>query len=236
MGLALSYLLARNAPAGLEWALKARTLHEEIFGTADPEALRFQAVAVFAGGLSGRPLEAVSQLQSIVQQQRAARSPYLARLLWFQGALYLRARQYRQAAEHLQEAEQLAMSSADLSFQLPVIRADLGRALLELGQLDAATGKLEAAISGSGAGSAASSAAGSGLGTEVPHTRTPAQADAHAGLALVLLKRNDPRAALVQAGTADDFWRDFDPGNPDRQEAGELRSQAMRAIAVSANR
>jgi tetratricopeptide (TPR) repeat protein len=212
--------------------LKARTLHEEIFGTADPEALRFQAVAVFAGGLSGRPLEAVSQLQSIVQQQRAARSPYLARLLWFQGALYLRARQYRQAAEHLQEAEQLAMSSADLSFQLPVIRADLGRALLELGQLDAATGKLEAAISGSGAGSAA----GSGPGTEVPHTPTPAQADAHAGLALVLLKRNDPRAALVQAGTADDFWRDFDPGNPDRQEAGELRSQAMRAIAVSANR
>ncbi len=220
MGLALTYLLARNAPAGLAWAMKARTLHDEIFGTADSEGVKYQAVAIFAGGLSGLPLEAVSQLQPIVQRQRATHSPYLARLLWFQGELYLRAGQYLQAAALLQEAEQLAVSHPDLSFQLPVIRADLGCALLRLGQLDAATDNLQAAISG----------------TEAPRTETPAQADAHAGLARVLLKRNDPRAALTQAVTADDFWRDFDPGNPARQEAGELRSEALRAIAAAADR
>jgi hypothetical protein len=112
------------------------------------------------------------------------------------------------------------VSHPDLSFQLPVIRADLGRALLGLGQLDAAAGKLAAALSGA----------------EVPHTATPAQADAHAGLALVLLKQNDPRAALLQAGAAEDFWRDFDPENPARKEAQELRFRASRALEASIHR
>jgi tetratricopeptide (TPR) repeat protein len=200
--------------------LKARELHDRIFGAADPEAFRFHALAIFAGGLTGPPLEAVSQLEPIVQQQRASHTPYLSRVLWFQGQMYLRAGEYRQAAELLEEAEQLAGSHADLRFQLPVIRADLGRALLGLGQLDAAAGKLQAAISAE----------------EAPHTATPAQADAHAGLALILLKRNDPRAALLQASSADDFWRDFDPENPAREEAAELRSRALRAIASSAHR
>ena len=217
IGLALSYLLARNVPAGLAWALKGREVHDEIFGPADPERPKFEAVAIFAGGLAATPLEAVAQLQPLVDQRRAIHAPYLARLLWFQGELYLRAGQYRQAAGLLQEAEQLAVSHPDLGFQLPVIRADLGRSLLGLGQLDAAAGKLQAALSGA----------------EVPHTATPAQAEAHAGLALVLLKQNDPRAALAQAGAAEDFWRDFDPENPARKEAAELRSRASRALTAS---
>lgn len=220
MGLALTYLLARNEAAGLAWALKARALHDQIFGTADPEAVRFQAVAIFAGGLYRLPLEAASKLGPIVEQQRASHTPYLARLLWFQGEMYLRAGEYRQAAELLQEAEQLAVPHVDLRFQLPVIRADLGRSLLGLGQLDAASGKLQAAISAE----------------EAPHTATPAQADAHAGWALILLKRNDPAAALVEASSADDFWRDFDPENPARKEAAELRSRASREVASSAHR
>jgi tetratricopeptide (TPR) repeat protein len=219
MGLAMTYLLARNAAASVEWAAKARKLHDEIFGATDPEGVRYQAVNIFAAGYYGHPLEAVSQLQPIVEQQRAANSPFLARLLWFQGEAYLRAGDYLQAAARLREAEMFALRNPDVSFQLPTIRADLGHALLGLGQFDEATVKLEAAISGA----------------EVPHSATPAQADAHAGLALVLLKHNDARAALLQATAADEFWQHFDPENPARKEAAQLRSQALR-VAVASSR
>jgi tetratricopeptide (TPR) repeat protein len=108
------------------------------------------------------------------------------------------------------------LPNPDQSFLLPMIRADLGRALLHLGRVDEAAAKLQAALSGPG----------------VPHTATPAQADAHAGLALILLKRNDPRAALTQATAADEFWQTFDPDNPARKEAADLRSQALRAVSL----
>lgn len=65
-------------------------------------------------------------------------------------------------------------------------------------------------------------------GAGAPHTATPAQADAHVGLALILLKGNDPRAALLHATAADEFWQAFDPGNPARREPTDLRSQALR--------
>ena len=214
MGLAITYLLARNAPASREWAVKASKMHDEIYGSADPEGVRYTATAVFAAGYLGQPLEVVAQLQPMVEQQRAAKSAYLARLLWFQGEAYLRAGEYRESAACLQEAESLAVTQPNLSFQLPNIRADLGRALLGLGRLDEAAVKLEGAISGA----------------EVPHTATPAQADAHAALAQLLLKRNDPRAALPQATAADEFWQHFDPDNPARKEAAQLRSQALRGM------
>jgi tetratricopeptide (TPR) repeat protein len=194
--------------------VKASKLHEEVYGTTDPEGVRYAAVAVFAAGYLGHPLEVVAQLQPMVEQQRAAKSAYLARLLWFQGVAYLGAGRYLESAGCLQEAETLAVTQPDLSFQLPNMRADLGRALLGLGRLDEAAVKLEDAISGA----------------EAPHTATPAQADAHAALARLLLKRNDPRAALPQATTAAEFWLHFDPENPAREDALQLRSQALRAV------
>jgi hypothetical protein len=130
--------------------------------------------------------------------------------------MYLRAAQFGDAARCLRESEQLLAPSPDLSFLLPMIRADLGRALLRLGRVDEGALKLQAALSGAGA----------------PHTSTPAQAEAHTGLALILLKRNDPRAALLQATAADEFWQAFDPDNPARKEATVLRSQALRAVSV----
>jgi hypothetical protein len=97
-----------------------------------------------------------------------------------------------------------------------IMHASLGRALLGLGRLDEAAVELQSALSG----------------VEVPHTLTPAQAEAHAGLALIGLKRNDPRTALAHATAADDFWKAFDPDNPARKEATELRSQALRAVSL----
>ena len=213
-GLAMSFLLAENASAGLAWASNARTLHEATFGTDDAQGHRYRAIAIFAGGLGGDPTAAAAQLQPVIDRQRADDPRYLPRLLWFQGDLYLHAGKFAEAAAQLAEAEKLAMASEiNQRFQLPMIRADLGRALFNLGKFDAAAGKLQAALSGEG----------------VPHTMMPAQAHAQVGLARLLLLRNDPRGALLHAAAAADFWDDFDPRNPARKEAEQVRSDAQRA-------
>jgi serine/threonine-protein kinase len=217
LGLALDYTLARNGPAALEWATKARDVYAKTYGTENRDtSVRYETLAIYAAGLVGDPVAAAAQLQIVIDQQRASGSSLLGRLLGYQGEMYLRAAQFGDAARRLQESELLVLRNPDQSFLLPMIRAGLGRALLQLGRLDEAAVKLQAALSGPG----------------VPHTATPAQADAHTGLALVLLKRNDPRAALTQAIAADEFWQAFDPDNPARKEATDLRSQALRAVSV----
>jgi eukaryotic-like serine/threonine-protein kinase len=217
IGLGLDYVLARNAPAAFAWATKARTLHAKTYGTQNRDtSVRYEALAIFAAGLVGDAAAAAAQLQPLVDQQRAAGSAFLSRLLWYQGATYLHAAQFGDALRCLHESESLLLPHPDQGFQLPLVRADLGHALLRLGRDDEARIKLQDALSGVG----------------VPHTATPAQADAHAGLALILLKRNDPGAALIQATAADDFWQAFDPANPAHLEATELRSRALRAVAL----
>ncbi len=221
LGLALDYLWARNGPAALEWATKAREVHAKTYGTENRDSsVRYEAVAILAAGMVGDPAAAALQLQPLLDQQRSAGSTFVGRLLGFQGALYLRAAQFGNAVKCLQESERLVAANPDQTFLLPRIRADLGRALLRLGRLEEAALKLQAASSGAGA----------------PHTATPAQADAQVGLALILLKRNDPRAALLQATAADEFWQAFDPDNPARREATDLRSQALRAVSVRPER
>ena len=37
---------------------------------------------------------------------------------------------------------------------------------------------------------------------------------------------------LAHATAADDFWKAFDPDNPARKEAADLRSQALRAVSL----
>jgi len=216
-GMAMNYLLARQGPLALEWAAKGRAVHEETFGASDPQgALRFEALAIFTGGFVREPRDAAARLQPLIDRQRAAGASYLSRLLWFQGELYLRAAQFSDAVRDLREAEELAARHRDLGFQLPTIRADLGRALLGLGRLDEAGIKLQAALSG----------------VEAPHSETPAQADAHVGLALISLEHNDPRAALIEATAADEFWQGFDPDNTARKEASDLRLQALHAVSL----
>jgi eukaryotic-like serine/threonine-protein kinase len=213
LALALDYVLARNGPAALEWATKAREVHAKTYGTENRgTSVRYEALAILAGGMVGDPVAAALQLQPLLDQQRSAGSPFVGRLLGYQGEMYLRAARFSDAVKCLQESESLVAANPDHTFLLPMIRVDLGRALLGLGRLDEAALKLQAALSGAGA----------------PHTATPAQADAHVGLALILLKRNDPRAALLHATAADEFWQAFDPGNPARREATDLRSQALR--------
>ena len=217
MALAIDYVLARNGPQSFEWATKARDLHDEIFGATDVEGgVRYETVAVFAAGYVGDPRQGAAKLQPFVDQLRSTGSSFLARVLWYQGELYLRAGQFSDAERVLRESGRLAAPHPDLSFQLPIMHASLGRALLGLDRFDEAKVELQSALSGA----------------EVPRTATPAQAEAHAGLALIGLKGNDPRAALIQATAADDFWKAFDPGNPARKEAAELRSQALRAVSL----
>jgi len=214
-GFASTLLLARKIDAGLEQALEAQRLFGEVFGIDTPDGIRFQATAVYASGLVERPLEAASKLEHIVELQRADRSAYIGVTLRFLGEVYLRAGRNREAAAVLREAEAAAASSADQSTLLPFIRANLGLALLGLGKPDEAAPKFQAAISGEGA----------------PQILTPAQADAHLGLARMFLERNDSHAALLNAAKADDFWRGFDPANPAQREAARLRARAQRAAA-----
>jgi tetratricopeptide (TPR) repeat protein len=133
---------------------------------------------------------------------------------WLLGSLYLHTGRLVEAVGALEEAERLALSSGQRS-QLPMIRADLGLAQLNLGRLDEAAGKLQAAVSGEG----------------VPHTMTAVQANAQVGLARLFLLRKQPRDALALAIAADDFWRDFDPKNPAGREAQRTRALAQHALA-----
>ena len=213
----MSFLLAENPHAGLEWAVKARSAHEQTYGTDDAGGHRYRAIAIFAAGMSGDPLAAISQLKPVIERQRTDDPRYLPRLLWFLGHLYLHAERSKDAAETLEEAERVALASGiDQRYQLPMIRADLGLALLDLGRLGDAAGKLQAVLSGEG----------------VPHTMMPVQANAQVGLARLLMLRNDPRGALTYATAAEDFWRDFDPENPARRRAVQMRSAAQHALTV----
>jgi tetratricopeptide (TPR) repeat protein len=219
LALALSCLLSEDVQAALTWAAKARAAFEEIYGTASADGHRYRAIVIFAQGLSHDPLQAAMRLQPVVARQRADDPKYLPRLLWYLGKLYLQAGRFNEAASALEEAERLLVAGEiNQRHQLPVVRADLGLALLNVGKLDEAADKLQAALSGDG----------------VPHTMTPAQANARVGLARLLLLRHEPRDALIHATAASDFWRDFDPQNPARKEAERVRSVAQRATAALA--
>lgn len=216
LGLAIDFVLAQNVPAALRWAMQARAAHDAIYGADDPEGPRYEAIEIFAQGLSGDPLAAVVELQHVIDRQRAINPRYLTRLLWFLGSLYNRSGKYEEAADALKDAEQKALAAeADQHFQLPVIRAELGRALLNQGKFDDAAVEFQAALSGEG----------------VPHAMTPAQADALMGLARVLLVRKDAQGALQRATAASNFWQSFDPENPARKDAQNLVSVAQRARA-----
>jgi serine/threonine protein kinase len=214
-GLATTLLLANRPAAARVQALQAEKLFGEVFGLDTEDGMRFQATAIYASGLTEQPLEAASKLERIVELQRADGSVYTGVTLRFLGDLYLRAARYHEATVALREAEAAVVSSADQSTLLPVIRAHLGLALLGLGKYEEAAHEFQAAISAEG----------------VTHTLTPAQADAHLGLARVFLARNDPATALVHAAKADHFWRDFDPANPTKRDATRWRERAQRAAA-----
>src|SRR5262249_16470960 len=145
---------------------------------------------------------AAAELRQLIETVRARDpgSAFIPTSLAYLGAVYLRAARYEDAVGVLTEAERL--NPAGRSYLMPAIHADLGSALLAIGKRDEAATKLEGARAGEG----------------VPKTLTPAQAEAQLGLARVSLSRNDPQSALLHVSAADDFWRDFDPANPARQE------------------
>jgi eukaryotic-like serine/threonine-protein kinase len=201
--LAMTSIEAQRTDDGLRWALQAQTVHRDVFGTSDSTHGRYDAVVSYARGVLGDPIESISQLNSILEQQRQEDKRSVGRTLTFLGDLELRSGHFQDSVVALRDAE--AIFKADETFQklrLPKVRADLGSALLGLGDIDAAAAEFRAAISGEGQ----------------PHSPTPAQAAGHLGLAWIALARHDPHTALTEATIADDFWRNFDAGNAARSE------------------
>lgn len=183
-------------------------------GTSNSEHLKYDAAAVFARGITTDPVEGISQLVPLIEQQREQDKRFLPRSLWSLGKLELRVGRFQDAVLALREAEGIfkAHGTAALRY-LPATRADLGLALLGLGDLDSAATVLQAALSGE----------------EQPHAPTPAQADAHVGLARVALARHDAQTALTQATLADEIWRNFDASNPGRNEVTRTLDSARKA-------
>jgi eukaryotic-like serine/threonine-protein kinase len=99
------------------------------------------------------------------------------------------------------------------------IFAQVGRARLELGQLDAAVESLESALA---------------LLEAVQIRTTPDQADVLVALGRAHLSLGQPPAALGPLQRADAFWREFDPENRSAAEAALWLSRCNLALDRSA--
>jgi eukaryotic-like serine/threonine-protein kinase len=215
--LAVTAVESRRPDDALRWALEAQKLHRDAVGTSNSLHFRYDALVAFARGALGDPGEGISQLAAIIEQQREQDKHFLGRSLWLLGKLELRSDRFDDAVLALREAESTYKGYGKASLRyLPAVRADLGMALLRLGDLDCATSAFQAAISGDGQ----------------PRTPTPALADAHLGLARVALARRDPRTALTQATLADEIWRNFDGANPARHDVTSTLESIRRAAAA----
>jgi len=211
LALAIDLLTARQIQDGSVRAAEALALSDSALSTDDPEHFAFRAVSAWARGLQSESPEAARELRSLIDVRRARdpKSALIPTALGSLGEVYLRAARYQDAVTVLAEAETLNPPARQ--YLLPAMRAALGMALLGTGNPDDAAPKLQAALSGVG----------------VTDTATPAQAEAHLGLARVFAARGDQQATLQHLAAAEDFWRDFDPANPARRELASWRVRLL---------
>jgi len=211
LGLAIDLLAARQIQDGSVRAAEALAVANSALSADDPERFSYRAVSAWARGLQGDSPDSARELRTLVEARRARdpKSPFIPTALGTLGEVYVRASRYQDAAAVLIEAERLTPPARN--YLLPAMNAALGTALLEIGRLDEAATRLQAALTGEG----------------VSATATPAQADAHLGLARVLLSRGEHQAALQHLAAADDFWRDFDPDNSARREVAAWRARVV---------
>lgn len=194
---ALALSAARRMEEALPWYTGHYLAAERILGPEHRLVLESRASHARILAFNGKISEAERAIESITQEVRrlAPSSLYLATRI--AGVIQRVAGNYEAALRHQEEALRLIDPDAPKT-RLPMTLIELGLDYLELGRYEEAASALEQA--------------GQAL-AEWDNRTDPDDADVLVGLGRIRLAQRKPAEALPLFEEADEFWREFDPGN-----------------------
>jgi hypothetical protein len=214
-----SLLAALRIPEAVACLAPAVQALGETLGPSHERTADARASLALAWGYAGQTEKARSELNDVVESQRAAGPDRSTKAPFVLGVVERFSGRYVEALRIQQE--RLPSLAAGPAADLDRMRAlaEIGLSQVALGQSVEATASLEQAL---------------GLSRRLQTRTAPERADVLTGLGRALLARRRPAEALPLLSEADAFWREFAPGSRWSADSASVLRRGRAALGQGA--